>query len=90
MYETLKLKIVTPAGVAYEKAVVAFEGLGRSGEFCVKPNHASMLIHLVPSEMRIFESGKNPVRVRIDDGILEVHGGQALIVSNHMTREKVE
>lgn len=90
MHETLNLKIVTPTGVAYEKAVQAVEGLGKSGEFSVKPNHSDLLIHLVPSELRVFESGKTPVRYNIGEGLLEVQSGRALIVSNGLTLEKQE
>jgi F-type H+-transporting ATPase subunit epsilon len=86
MAETIRLEVVTPAGIALAKDVSEFTAPSVEGEFGVLPGHLPILVALRPGTIS-YRVGGEEHRVLVAHGFAEVVGEKALVLTEKFARK---
>ncbi|NKQ41821.1 MAG: F0F1 ATP synthase subunit epsilon [Sulfurovum sp.] len=78
--KTMKLEIVTPAGVIYDGDIKQVTLPGEQGEFGVLPEHASLVSLLNAGVIDIETQGGKSVLVAINSGYVKIDENKALCI----------
>jgi F-type H+-transporting ATPase subunit epsilon len=79
--ETLKLEVVTPAGVAYSQQVQLVTLPAADGQIGVYPRHMPLLTRIVPGEMIVRTNGHDEF-LAVGEGLVEITGDRVAIVTD--------
>src|SRR5262245_42561417 len=81
MANTLRLEVVTPAGVVYSEDVELVTMPGVEGQFGVYPRHEPLITQLVPGEMIVRKDGHDSF-VATGAGLIEVTGDRVSVLTD--------
>jgi len=81
MAQTLKLEVVTPAGVVYSEDVEMVTLPGVTGQFGVYPRHVPLITQMVPGEMIVRKDGHD-LFVATGAGLIEVTGDRVAVLTD--------
>lgn len=78
------LKVVTPAGVAFEGNVEQVTGFDPVGQFGVLADHVNFITSLVPGRLSIKLADGRILNYYVSDGLAEVTNGAATITASEV------
>jgi F-type H+-transporting ATPase subunit epsilon len=81
MANTLKLEIVTPAGIVYSEDVEMVTLPGVAGEMGILPQHVPLISQMVPGEMIVRKDGRDSF-VATGGGLIEVTANRVAILTD--------
>jgi len=81
MANTLKLEIVTPAGVIYSQDVTMVTLPAAGGELGIYPHHVPLLARIEPGEITVHKGGGEDY-LAIGRGLAEITGDSVSIVTD--------
>ena len=81
MANTLKLKIITPDGIAYSEDVDMVTLPGVEGEMGVFPNHVPLMTQMVPGEIAVRKDGHDYF-LAVGEGLVEITGDHVAILTD--------
>lgn len=82
-----RLEVVTPERKVYSQDVSFVIVPGVEGEMGFLPEHAPLVSALRIGVMRVYEEGKDPLRVAVAGGFVEVKDSRVTILTNAAERE---
>lgn len=83
---TLKLKIVTPEKIVYEREIFQITIPTASGEITVLPNHIPLVSVLAPGEIKIVDKDGDH-NIALSGGFLEIRGqNEIILLADHAER----
>ena len=87
MAETIALEIVTPTGVALNRAVNEVTAPSIAGEFGVLPGHLPILVALRTGLVTL-KNGNDETRVAVGPGFAQVVGDRALLLTERYAKKE--
>lgn len=81
MASTLKLKIVTPEGIAYSQDVEMVTLPGVEGQLGILPQHVPIMTQMVPGEIIAHHGGRDEF-LAVGEGLVEIMGDHVAIVTD--------
>ena len=81
MADTLKLEIVTPAGIVYSEDVEMVTLPGVAGEMGILPQHEPLISQMVPGEMIVRKDGSDQF-IATGEGLVEVTAHRVAILTD--------
>jgi F-type H+-transporting ATPase subunit epsilon len=81
MADTLKLEIVTPAAVVYQKDVHLVTLPAADGQIGIFPRHVPLLTRVVPGEIIVRIDGQEEF-LAVGEGLVEITGDHVAIVTD--------
>ena len=81
MAKTLRLRIVTPEGTAYDEDVEIVVLRGAEGQLGILPNHTRLMTRMLPGEMMVRKDGREQF-LAVGEGLVEVTGERASIATD--------
>lgn len=85
--KTQRLEVVTPERKVYSQDVNFVVVPGVEGEMGFLPEHAPLVSALKIGLMRVYEEGKNPLRIAVAGGFVEVKDSLVTVLTNAAERE---
>jgi F-type H+-transporting ATPase subunit epsilon len=79
--DTLKLTIVTPAGIVYSQDAQLVTLPAADGQIGVYPNHVPLLTRIVPGEIVVRREGGDEF-FAVGGGLVEILAGQIAVVTD--------
>ena len=81
--EKISLKVIAraPFQIYYEGNAQSVSAINAVGDFDILPGHADFFSILVPGEV-IIETGSEPVKFNISNGIVTVRNNEVLLFAN--------
>jgi F-type H+-transporting ATPase subunit epsilon len=83
MADTFQLKVVTPTGAAYDKAVTSLSAVTQVGEITILPEHCLLLSSLEAGRMIATTPDHDEEIFALDTGFLEAAPDHVNIISEH-------
>ncbi len=87
MAETIALEIVTPTGVALNRAVNEVTAPSIAGEFGVLPGHLPMVVALRTGLVTL-KNGNDETRVAVGPGFAQIVADRALLLTERFTKKE--
>ena len=81
MPATLRLEIVTPSAVAYERDVEMVTLPAADGQIGIYPQHVPLLTRIVPGEIIVRVDGREEV-LAVGEGLVEITGNHVAIATD--------
>ena len=81
MAKTLRLRIVTPEGTAYDEDVEIVVLRGAEGQISVLPHHTRLMTRMLPGEMMVRRAGREQF-LAVGEGLVEVTGERVSIATD--------
>lgn len=83
LQEKISLKVIAraPFQIYYEGNAQSVSAINAVGDFDILPGHADFFSILVPGEV-IIETGAEPVKFNISNGIVTVRNNEVLLFAN--------
>ena len=81
MTQTLRLEIVTPAAIAYERDVEMVTLPAADGQIGIYPQHVPLLTRIVPGEILVRVGGREEA-LAVGEGLVEITGNRVAIATD--------
>jgi F-type H+-transporting ATPase subunit epsilon len=81
MAKTLRLRIVTPEGTAYDEDVEIVVLRGAEGQIGILPHHTRLMTRMLPGEMMVRKAGREQF-LAVGEGLVEVTGERVSIATD--------
>jgi len=81
MAKTLRLRIVTPEGTAFDEDVEIVVLRGAEGQLGILPNHTRLMTRMLPGEMMVRKGGREQF-LAVGEGLVEVKGERVSIATD--------
>lgn len=81
MTPTLKLRIVTPQGVAYENDVELVSLRAPDGQISILPMHTRLMTQILPGELMVRQEGRDQF-LAVGEGLVEITGETIAIATD--------
>jgi len=81
MATTLKLEIVTPAGIVYSEDVEMVTLPGVAGQMGIYPHHVPLMTEMVPGELIVRKDGRD-LFMAIGEGLIDVTATRVSILTD--------
>jgi F-type H+-transporting ATPase subunit epsilon len=81
MTKTLRLRIVTPEGTAYDEDVEIVTLRGAEGQIGILPHHTRLMTRMLPGELMVRKGGREHF-LAVGEGLVEVTGERVSIATD--------
>ena len=81
MTKTLRLRIVTPEGMAFDEDVEIVVLRGAQGQLGILPNHTRLMTRMLPGEIMVRKGGREQF-LAVGEGLVEVTGERVSIATD--------
>ena len=81
MTDSLRLKVVTPRGSLLDEQVISLSARSPVGEFCLLPEHRSIMSALSPGTMTVEQPDGGKTLYAVDRGFLEAGGDHVNVIT---------